>query len=267
MVGKSRFLRRIQRSWPRAALWSAGMLWAAEALARGGGGGGGSGGGGGGGGGHGGGGSGSVSVFALFFAALFTVASAIYARARFARKGRATRAAMARMAKHDAAWSQERLAAFAEQAFMTLQKAWCNFDYETLGRLMEPRLLALWTERLEFLAAHGHRNKLERLTIDEMRFVLANDEPGKDNDHVTVCFDASAIDYTVDAHGTIVATVLPDLFKEANTDKEWTPFREFWTFKRTGELWRLADVQQQDQWERVIDAPNTELDGTAEAAG
>ncbi len=188
----------------------------------------------------------------------FIIAYGMYVNRRINQKKQQTEAAMARMAAKDAAWDETKLEAFVRTDFLRIQRAWCAKDRATLRARLTGSLLDNWLEQLAELQAQGHTNVMENLTLAQIRFVEAKDYAGTERDEFTVCLDARAVDYTVDAAGEIVDSNATSRRARANKTKQEASFREFWTYYRKDEDWLLAKVDEADHWSDITNEPNVE---------
>jgi hypothetical protein len=181
-----------------------------------------------------------------------------YVNRRINEKKKLTEQAMTRMAAKDPAWDEPKLEAFVREDFLRIENAWCDKDFRTLRERLAGDLFKEWKEQLDLMATQGHRNVMENLSLQQVRFVEAKDYPGKDRDEFTVCLDASATDYTMDAAGKIVDSNTSSRRARVNKEKRQTSFREFWTYHRKGQVWLLAAVDQSGQWSKLVGAPIVE---------
>jgi len=181
-----------------------------------------------------------------------------YVNRRINQKKALTEQAMTRMAAKDRAWDELALEAFVREDFFRIERAWCEQDYAALRARLTETLFAEWKAQLDLMASQGRKDVLENLSLEQVRFVEAKDYPGKNRDEFTVCLDASATDYTIDAAGTIVASNAPNARARARKQKQQAPFREFWTYHRKEQGWALAAIAQSGQWGESVDAPIVE---------
>ncbi|MGD0412824.1 MAG: Tim44-like domain-containing protein [Verrucomicrobiota bacterium] len=206
----------------------------------------------------GGGGNSGLGTWMMILLLPFLIIYAWYVNKRINEKKELTEQAITRMAASDPAWDERKLEAFVREDFFVIEKAWCDFDYATLQTRMEEGLFATWQKQLEAMASLGQRNVMEDLLLNEVRFVEAKDYQEKDRDEFTVCLDASAVDYTIDAAGKIVESNTSSRRAKANKEKRENSFREFWTYHRHGQVWKLAVIDQSAGWSKAVDAPIVE---------
>jgi predicted lipid-binding transport protein (Tim44 family) len=188
----------------------------------------------------------------------FVIIYAWYVNKRINEKKRLTEEAMTRMAAKDPAWEESKIEAFVREDFIRIEKAWCDKDYVTLHKRLTEGLFQEWKAQLHLMSSQGHRNVMENLSLEQVRFVEAKDYRVKDRDEFTVCLDASATDYTIDADGKIVDSNAASRRARVRKQKQQSSFREFWTYHRKGQDWLLAAVDQSGQWSKSVDAPIVE---------
>jgi hypothetical protein len=208
------------------------------------------------------GGGGILSLILLPFLLIY----AWYVNKRINEKKKLTEEAMARMAAKDPAWDEARLESFVRADFLRIENAWCEKDFPTLRQRLDNDLFNSWKEQLDSMTLEGHTNVLENLSLNQVRFVEAKDYPAKDRDEFTVCLDASATDYTVNNTGEIVDSNTASRRARAHKRKQQASFREFWTYRRKGQDWMLAAVDQSDQWSKSVNAPIAEQGGMKKCA-
>jgi hypothetical protein len=203
------------------------------------------------GGGRNGGGSGILYLILL----PFFIAYALYVNHRINKKRKQTEAAIGRMAAKDSAWEKEKLEVMVREDFFVIEQAWCDRNYALLQGRLGPELFGEWHAQLEAMRKQGHSNVMEGLSLQSVRFVDAKDYPGADRDEFEVCIDASAVDYTIDEKtGGIVDSNTGSRRAAANKEKKRESFREFWTYRRQGSIWRLRRIGQSSAWKEAVQA-------------
>jgi predicted lipid-binding transport protein (Tim44 family) len=188
----------------------------------------------------------------------FLVIYAWYVNKRINEKKKLTENAMTRMAAKDPAWDERKLEAFVREDFYRIERAWCDKDFPTLRQRLDEGIFKEWKEQLDLMASKGFRNVMLNPSLTQVRFVEAKDYPAKDRDEFTVCLDAIATDYTVDGAGNIVASNTASRRARIKKEPQKQSFREFWTYRRKGQDWALAAVDQWEQWSKSVDAPIVE---------
>lgn len=201
-------------------------------------------------------GGGSLIVYLILLP--FFVIYGLYVNRRIKKKKQMTEEAMTRLAAKDPVWDERQLEAFVREDFFRIEKAWCEKDFATLRERLDVDLFAEWKAQLDLMASQRHRNVLEDLHLDQVRFVEVKDYPVKDRDEFTVCLDAGATDYTVNDAGEIVDSNTSSRRARNRKEKKEASFREFWTYHRKGEQWKLAAIDQSGQWRNSVDAPIVE---------
>jgi hypothetical protein len=214
--------------------------------------------GGGGGGGHGGKGGGLFQLIAYAVLLPVLVVLQWWRNKRTREKAAATADAMKRMGVKDPAWDEERLRSFVKTSFMQIQHAWCAQDLAALRPLLGDAIMSEWTAKIEGYRERGVRNVMDKLRVERIRFVEAEDRPGAADDRFTAEITASAADYALDASGAVCKLEPGD--EEANTERAVDGFIEFWTYRRSAAGWTLERVDQDDQWRRSVNAAIVEED-------
>jgi predicted lipid-binding transport protein (Tim44 family) len=129
-------------------------------------------------------------------------------------------AGVATLCAADPTFSAAAFLARAQQAFLTLQDAWCRQQLDAGRAFLSPGAYFSWSAQLEALAAEGRRNvmaDLRVLGIDIIRVVH-----GGVFDDLTVHISAEAADFEIDRNDNIVFG-----------DRTVRPFTEAWTFQRS----------------------------------
>jgi hypothetical protein len=210
-----------------------------------------------GGGSNGGGGGGILTLILL----PFFLAYAWWKGKKIKEKNARSEALLAKLARLDPIWNEDRVIGEASRIFLAVQKAWVEQDLPRLRELMAPEQYGVWEKEVMSLQEKGWTNRMDRLTIASVRVVEVRNYRDDAKDSFTACVDAAAEDYTVDRAGTIVESNASDGDKRAAKQKSFDAFTEFWTFARRGDGWRVSGVDQDGQWSRSVNAPLVDEDG------
>jgi hypothetical protein len=98
-----------------------------------------------------------------------------------------------------------------------------------------PGLLTEWERRLDGLARHGWRNRVELVGEPRIEYVALS-RRGQPEDRVTVRVEARLRDFVEDAAGHRI--------KRSGRATETIKVREFWTLGRRAGRWVLASIEQ-----------------------
>jgi hypothetical protein len=213
-----------------------------DAFARGGGGGSGGGGGGGGGssasGGSGGGTSGPATLFeyVLLFIIIAVLAIVVW-YVYYLRKKRiaATKLVIAQAALQDTAWDQNNLTDRVKDVFLRFQKDWSNLDPEPMREYLSESYYKRMVLEMNVLRNEGRRNDVNDPQIRSIVILDATDNMDNTKDFFTAEITASALD------------ILTDTKSEDILSLDDTPFIEYWTFVRDGDIWRLDIIKQKTE--------------------
>jgi predicted lipid-binding transport protein (Tim44 family) len=197
------------------------------------------------------GGGGIVTLILLPFFILY----AWYKNKRIRDKNAQAEQLLEKLAKTDPAWEESRVLAAAAKIFLAVQKAWCDQDLPGLRDLLEDDVYAIWEKQVTDLQAKGWTNKMDRLTVRAMRVVEVQNFKERDKDTFTVCVDAAAEDYSVDRSGVVVESNSKDDDKRNAKKKSFEDFREFWSYRRHGDGWKLMRLDEDGEWSRTVNAP------------
>jgi|RhiMetdeSRZDD1v2_1073273.scaffolds.fasta_scaffold318902_2 predicted lipid-binding transport protein (Tim44 family) len=135
----------------------------------------------------------------------------------------------------DPAFTPVRFAEIARDVFARVQSAWSARDLSPVRAELGDEMASSLDADLTRLKTLRRVNRLDKLTVEGSTVTEAWQEYGKD--FVTVRFQASVLDYTVDeTTGAIVD----------GTNTAPSAFDEFWTFTRPvgPNPWRLSAIQQ-----------------------
>ena len=185
----------------------------------------------------------------------FVVIYGWYVNNKISHKKSQADAMLGRIAKKDPFWDESHLENIVRTTFYDIEKAWCSQDLEALKRQLDPALFAEWTAQINILKEKGERNVMDALKLNQVRIVEVKNFRDHNKDAFTVCLDAEATDYTVGRSGNVVDSNTGSRRKQANNEKSHESFREFWTYERQGNDWRLQRVEQSKDWKNSVDAP------------
>ncbi|HEV3128610.1 MAG TPA: Tim44-like domain-containing protein [Solirubrobacteraceae bacterium] len=157
------------------------------------------------------------------------------ARRSTARRERRVELAAAEAAEYDPAFAPDVVKPAASGLFKDIQTAWSQADRARLRALVAPGLLTEWERRLDGLARHGWRNRVELVGEPRIEYVALS-RRGQPEDRVTVRVEARLRDFVEDAAGHRI--------KRSGRATETVKVREFWTLGRRAGRWVLASIEQ-----------------------
>jgi len=135
----------------------------------------------------------------------------------------------------DAAFDPMRFPDTASDIFFRVQAAWMARDMSQASASLTPEMSATLQKDCDRLRGQGRINRLENIAVRSVTVTEAWQESGQD--YVTVQFQASLLDYTLDERSGQVVE---------GSRAEPVKFEEFWTFVRPvgPNAWRLSAIQQ-----------------------
>jgi predicted lipid-binding transport protein (Tim44 family) len=135
----------------------------------------------------------------------------------------------------DASFDPGRFIKSAQDIFFKVQAAWSRQDTVNLNSLCAPELAREWAQEVVERHARGEKNIIENIALRASEITEAWTEQGQN--YVTVRFEATLLDYTIDERSGSVIT---------GSRSEPVEFEEFWTFTRPvgPNPWKLTAVQQ-----------------------
>lgn len=156
--------------------------------------------------------------------------------------------ALAMMSQRESEWSESRLNALVREKVLLLQKSWSELDLDTMREHLHPLLYPYWESQINQFKAQNARNLIEHFKIDNLRFVAIGNFLNNEDDRFTVCIDAQCVEYNIPlvADGNSVFNGL------TGQKKRPKKFREFWTFEREKNDWKLREISQFSAWTRFI---------------
>ena len=185
----------------------------------------------------------------------FIMIYAWYVNRRINQKKTQADAMLQRIAKKDPVWDESHLENIVRTTFFDIENAWCGQNLEALKSLLDAPLFAEWKAQVDALKEKGQRNVMDALALNGVRIVEVKNYRDHNRDAFTVCLDAEATDYTVDSSGQVTDSNTGSRRKQANREKSHESFREFWTYERRDDHWRLQRVDQSGAWRDSVDAP------------
>jgi predicted lipid-binding transport protein (Tim44 family) len=134
----------------------------------------------------------------------------------------------------DPAFDPSRFADWARTQFAGVQGAVAARDVAPVRERLAPEMFGVLLTQIEELKAARRRNVLERIELGRAEVTEAWQEKGQD--YVTVYFEGSMLDYSVDeSSGAVVV----------GSKTEPARVEEFWTFTRPvgPNPWKLSAIQ------------------------
>jgi hypothetical protein len=165
----------------------------------------------------------------------------IFSRAEVAAKAEQTRRLLEFLARAGRPCDPVMLHQWAAMTFMLVQKAWEERDYSKMADLLMPGILGKHQALLDSMRQNHEINRIEGLRIDRLEFVhlYAPQDPDKQEVTALITFEA-AVYFVDDRTG-----------KYTRGLQRSTWFQEFWTFRRQGDGWRLAQIEQSHESDRL----------------
>jgi hypothetical protein len=109
----------------------------------------------------------------------------------------------------------------ATRTFTLAQQAWSDRNLAAVRPFMGQGTYLSWESQIGQMAKRHEKDVMQNVKVENATIVRAVRGP---YEHITVKFDASAIDYTVDDRNGAMLT----------GSKSAEPFTEYWTFERAG---------------------------------
>jgi predicted lipid-binding transport protein (Tim44 family) len=125
--------------------------------------------------------------------------------------------------------------------FTRVQKAWEARDYSFIEHLILPDILAKHEGLLKEMRNCHEINRIEDLRIERLEFVHLFCPHFVDGQEVTALITFRATVYFVDDR--------TGAYTRGLRSPTW--FQEFWVLRRSGEDWRLQDIEQSYESERL----------------
>ncbi len=123
----------------------------------------------------------------------------------------------------------------ASDVFFKVQAGWMRRDISSYRHLLGEQLASEYEKQFAEMEAKGEINKLENISIRNVKMVAAGSESGED--FVTVLFTANLLDYTVnDKSGDLISGSMTEPVKFA---EEWSWARPLGT-----QEWKLEGIKE-----------------------
>lgn len=123
----------------------------------------------------------------------------------------------------------------ASDVFFKVQAGWMRRDISSYRNLLGEQLAAEYEAQFAEMESKGELNKLENISIRQVKIIAAGSESGED--FVTVLFTANLLDYTVDdKSGDLISGNMTEPVKFA---EEWSWARPLGT-----EDWKLEGIKE-----------------------
>lgn len=155
--------------------------------------------------------------------------------------------------KVDQLWQEQRIHDDVKTIFLKLQECWQKREYAEMQDKMIPALYAQHVAQLDAMRRIHEINKLENLSLLDVKLVLVKNHHNKTKDEFTAWVQASAMDYIIDDRSG----------KKVRGDTGIGTFEEFWVFQRDGELWKLRRIDQPEEGMNVVKTENFDSISTA----
>ena len=166
------------------------------------------------------------------------------ARASTARRERRVQLAAAEASEDDPAFAPDVVKPAAASLFTQIQTAWDAGNRMELQKLVAPKLLTEWEQRLDDFQRKGWRNRVQPIGTPTVEYVGLTNRGGDAEDRVVVRIEAKLRDYVVDRNGRHI--------KGQGQLSETRRLREFWTLRRRGNRWILASIEQGAEGSHVL---------------
>ena len=139
---------------------------------------------------------------------------------------------VAHIRQMDPAFDPAQFATSATAMLVRVQGAWAQGDMSAARDLLTPQMQTEMQAKCDALRAAGRTNRVEQIEVGRAEVTEAWQETGQD--FVTVYFEASMLDYVVDARGAV-----------EGSDRAPVRVEEFWTFTRPlgANRWKLSAIQ------------------------
>ncbi len=135
----------------------------------------------------------------------------------------------------DSGFDTDYFVEIASDVFFKVQAGWMRRDLSSYGHLLGSQLASEYETQFNEMKAKGEINKLESISIRQVKVVDAGSNDGED--FVTVLFTANLLDYTVDDKSG-------DLRSGSMTEP--VKFAEEWSWARPAgtEEWKLEGIKE-----------------------
>lgn len=188
---------------------------------------------------------GSLVIMGIILVVMFRLSIAQAKKAAAARKE--FEAMLAASAAKDPAWQPADIERRAGEVFHAFQKAWGEFDLETMRGILTMEYFKRMVLELEVLKNLGRRNRMEDVAVIAMSIASAHDDEDDAKDRVTVMIFAKARDVIMHERAGKPLHV------------STSSFREYWHFAREDGQWKLNLITQGTESARMIEGPIAEF--------
>lgn len=144
-------------------------------------------------------------------------------------------------ATKDSSWNSAQLTKRAEEVFFAFQKAWSDWDTETMRGLLTESYYARMVLELNVLYAMKRRNVMDQVKLLETELMDLVDREDDTQDRFTIRIYARAVDSLMDT----------ETGKPLLVDNR--PFTEYWIFQREGGTWKLDRIRQTTESARMTE--------------
>lgn len=135
----------------------------------------------------------------------------------------------------DPSFDQDYFLEVASDVFFKVQAGWMHRDLSSYRQLLGGQLASEYEKQFKEMVAKGELNKLENISIRNVKVLDAGSENGED--FVTVLFTANLLDYTVnDKSGDLLSGSMTEPVKFA---EEWS-----WARPRGTQDWKLEGIKE-----------------------
>jgi len=134
--------------------------------------------------------------------------------------------------QYDTSWNEDALRRRVGEVFCNFQKAWSNFDVDSMKNDLTDNYHKRMVLELNVLNNQKRKNMVNNPTIMSIAMIEAIDETDNTKDSFTAEVKAKANDILIDTQTS----------RELYVDNE--PFTEYWEFKKEGSTWKLDLIKQ-----------------------
>jgi len=138
------------------------------------------------------------------------------------------------IAKNDTAFGPDALRKVATATFVKLQECWQAREYTPMQPLLMPDLYAQHCGQIRGMVRNHEINVIESLAVERVDLVNVRYTHKADDREFTALIQASARDYYIDDRTN----------EYLRGDETPARFQEFWTFQRQNGQWRLREIEQ-----------------------
>jgi hypothetical protein len=161
--------------------------------------------------------------------------------------------ALEMMSQREPEWSETKLSALVHEKVILLQKAWSEQNLDSIKEQLHPELYPYWESQINSFKAKKIKNEIENFQIKDIRFVALGNFLINEHDRFTVCVDGKCVDHWVSIESS-ESFVFRGSSEQKTVLKVARKFREFWTFEREKNTWKLIEVSQFAAWSRFVNS-------------